>query len=291
MKQLALIALLMGSTAQAITVESGDGHQYQIADDVAMLSEVLRDAVARKTDKIMLTEVKNYPLKRIIGSMKSLKKLQDKYVDARKWVLIKEIKFEGAVAARQLVDLLKAASYLKIDLLMDAAAWQLAEVLTLRGSNATRLFTDLPDKNLQELVAKHYVIRYLRPLANITFTPSVSIDDLLEYGKAQLIPRSDILYLGGRYLTSAQGLEKLAQKYPNLKSLILSHNQLTELPDSIGKFEQLESLGLANNKLVALPKSIGRLKKLISLDLDGNQMSPHAREDIEKALPNTIIFF
>jgi internalin A len=49
-------------------------------------------------------------------------------------------------------------------------------------------------------------------------------------------------------------------------------NQLTELPDAIGKLIKLTSLKLSSNKLTALPESIGQLTQLTYLDLSSNQL-------------------
>ncbi|MFM7513801.1 MAG: leucine-rich repeat domain-containing protein, partial [Cyanobium sp.] len=44
--------------------------------------------------------------------------------------------------------------------------------------------------------------------------------------------------------------------------LDLSHNQLTELPESLGQLTQLQMLTLSDNHLTALPESFGQLTQL-----------------------------
>lgn len=58
----------------------------------------------------------------------------------------------------------------------------------------------------------------------------------------------------------------------NLTSLDISHSDLSELPEWIGKLKYLEYLYLNNNKLIHLPEWIGRLKNLNFLDVQNNQL-------------------
>ena len=59
----------------------------------------------------------------------------------------------------------------------------------------------------------------------------------------------------------------------NLTGLGLHGNQLTELPESIGKLTNLTMLQLSNNQLTELPESIDKLTNLTELFLDGNQLT------------------
>ena len=43
-----------------------------------------------------------------------------------------------------------------------------------------------------------------------------------------------------------------------MRSLDLSSNQLTALPEALGQFRQLPSLNLTDNRLTALPESLGQ---------------------------------
>jgi Leucine-rich repeat (LRR) protein/GTPase SAR1 family protein len=58
-----------------------------------------------------------------------------------------------------------------------------------------------------------------------------------------------------------------------LQTLDLRENQLTELPETIGRLTQLQSLDLSDNKLTTLPESIGDLTRLQTLDLRKNQLT------------------
>jgi len=76
---------------------------------------------------------------------------------------------------------------------------------------------------------------------------------------------------------SRKGLTRLPDDifdgFSNLKTLYLSDNQLTELPDSIGNLTKLERLSLVMNQLTELPEWIGNLTNLIKLELNINQLT------------------
>ena len=57
-------------------------------------------------------------------------------------------------------------------------------------------------------------------------------------------------------------LSGVLERLPQLKHLNLSQNQLTSIPESIGKLGQLRSLDLSNNKLTDLPSTLRQLSKL-----------------------------
>ena len=57
----------------------------------------------------------------------------------------------------------------------------------------------------------------------------------------------------------------------NLRELVLCHEKLTSLPESIGNLSNLEKLYLSSNQLTSLPESFGKLTKLQKLSLYANQ--------------------
>ncbi|GGX33692.1 leucine-rich repeat domain-containing protein [Aquimarina muelleri] len=74
---------------------------------------------------------------------------------------------------------------------------------------------------------------------------------------------------------SSQNLTKLPNsigKLVNLKNLVLSRNHLTKLPETIANLKDLKSLTLDQNKLIELPKNIGYLKSLEYLSAEENQL-------------------
>ncbi|KAJ3611165.1 hypothetical protein NHX12_021181, partial [Muraenolepis orangiensis] len=58
-----------------------------------------------------------------------------------------------------------------------------------------------------------------------------------------------------------------------LSILKVDQNRLTELSDSIGECENLTELVLTENLLQALPRSLGKLKKLTNLNVDRNRLT------------------
>ncbi|MCK4934851.1 MAG: leucine-rich repeat domain-containing protein, partial [Simkaniaceae bacterium] len=64
----------------------------------------------------------------------------------------------------------------------------------------------------------------------------------------------------------------------NLVSLILSNNQLTDLPPEIGNLKLLKFLYLQNNQITAIPREIGALHNLKRLNLNNNQITAIPRE-------------
>jgi internalin A len=77
-----------------------------------------------------------------------------------------------------------------------------------------------------------------------------------------------ILYLGGNQLTT---LPEWLGRLTNLTKLDLSHNQLTTLPAELGQLTNLTELSLFLNQLTMLPAELGQLANLTSLYLGGNQ--------------------
>ena len=58
-----------------------------------------------------------------------------------------------------------------------------------------------------------------------------------------------------------------------LQAMDLSGNRLTALPESLGQFRQLQFLSLAYNRLTTLPEWLGQLTQLQKLNLWGNQLT------------------
>ncbi len=80
------------------------------------------------------------------------------------------------------------------------------------------------------------------------------------------------LNLEGWNLGDIPELALIPQKFPNLRVLNLSGNNLTYLSPAICKLQDLAVLVLHNNRLTTLPKEIGNLKRLSSLTLWGNPL-------------------
>jgi internalin A len=75
---------------------------------------------------------------------------------------------------------------------------------------------------------------------------------------------------------SEQNLTALPEaigRLARLQGLSLSGNQLTALPEAIGQLARLQELDLSGNQLTAVPEAIGQLAQLKRLNLAGNQLT------------------
>jgi len=75
--------------------------------------------------------------------------------------------------------------------------------------------------------------------------------------------------LSGQQLTT---IPESILSQTNITSLNLSNNQLTTLPAGIERLTNLEVLNVENNRLESLPSEIGQLKKLKSADFSNNRL-------------------
>lgn len=67
-------------------------------------------------------------------------------------------------------------------------------------------------------------------------------------------------------------LEYIVFHFPNLETLLLSDNYLTELTEAIGHLSRLKKLNVSSNKLTRLPASLQQCSQLISLNLRRNPL-------------------
>jgi Leucine-rich repeat (LRR) protein len=72
-----------------------------------------------------------------------------------------------------------------------------------------------------------------------------------------------------------QGLQTLPDSLSryHLEVLLLSQNQLTELPDFVYQYKNLKTLDLNSNQIDTIFNKIGQLTNLTTLDLHGNSLS------------------
>lgn len=96
------------------------------------------------------------------------------------------------------------------------------------------------------------------------------------------------LNLGGNKIS---GLPASVGKLTSLESLLVFDNKLVSLPNEISSLLSLRVLDLRNNSLSTLPKEVYQLKSLEYLYLGGNKIGPQEQILLQKALPNTKIFF
>jgi internalin A len=84
------------------------------------------------------------------------------------------------------------------------------------------------------------------------------LDELIAWADENNIPEEDL----PRYKRAILALTMLG----------LDNNQLTEIPESVGKLTNLTTLDLSFNQLTEIPESVGKLTNLTTLDL-GNQLT------------------
>lgn len=75
------------------------------------------------------------------------------------------------------------------------------------------------------------------------------------------------------FISMFQIPEELSLHVPHLKSLNLSHNQITTLPHSFSLLFHLRVLDLSYNRLKVVPEAITGLEKIKTLNLANNNIS------------------
>lgn len=76
---------------------------------------------------------------------------------------------------------------------------------------------------------------------------------------------------------------------PNLRTLALEKNQLSQLSDGIAAFSHITELYLRENQLISLPCAIGKLVKLESLYLEDNQITADGIPDEIASLVENLV--
>jgi Leucine-rich repeat (LRR) protein len=74
-----------------------------------------------------------------------------------------------------------------------------------------------------------------------------------------------------------------------LTKLLLSENQITSLPESIGNLTNLEELDLSGNELSVLPETIFNLNNLTKLSLSNNAFPIDFIFIVKEKMPNTFV--
>lgn len=88
------------------------------------------------------------------------------------------------------------------------------------------------------------------------------------------LPKLDTLILARCHLDRIEvPLEGLRPVAPSLKTLDLSHNKFTTLPDSLAILRSLEVLNMSSNELTAVPRCVSELPALAEFWATGNRIS------------------
>jgi hypothetical protein len=111
-------------------------------------------------------------------------------------------------------------------------------------------------------------------------------NQLTAFPDPALIPNVTTLYLSDNALTE---LPAAVASLTKLTYLNLDRNQLAALPPEIGSLTGLAYLRLNGNKLTALPESLGQLKNLKRLYLKGNPLPDPEKQKIRQLLPGCSI--
>ena len=79
-------------------------------------------------------------------------------------------------------------------------------------------------------------------------------------------------------LTIPDDIDRLAV----LQTLVVSRNDLEEVPQSLGNLTGLKKLFLSKNELTGLPASLTRCTQLKMVDLKGNPITPDTVSQLEQ---------
>ncbi|WGD36211.1 leucine-rich repeat domain-containing protein [Lysinibacter sp. HNR] len=129
--------------------------------------------------------------------------------------------------------------------------------------------------NLENPVdASNSGIRSLEGLGKAYFIPELNLSgnnlETLPAGEIRTLRSLKTLTLSSNALTTLP--EELA-RLRNLESLDLSNNKIAELPSYIGSIAKLTHLSVSNNNLTTLPKELAEAKQLNSLDASSNKIN------------------
>lgn len=125
---------------------------------------------------------------------------------------------------------------------------------------------------------------------------TINIQDYINHGIMPIVNAQGQLNLAYMYLTSLEGIQNVPSietvtylnaahnrlstesisalcNLSHLRSLNLTHNGLTDIPQCIMEFKELRTLSVAENMLTTIPENIGDLTLLQNLDLYDNEIT------------------
>ena len=95
-------------------------------------------------------------------------------------------------------------------------------------------------------------------------------------------------------ILSKTGLESIPNtigQLKNLKYINFNQNEISRIPYSFGDLENLEVVDFWSNNLENFPETLKKLTKLKSMDLRNILIPQNQQDNLQTALPNTIIYF
>lgn len=102
---------------------------------------------------------------------------------------------------------------------------------------------------------------------------------IMQYNLWKTIPNPDpriTRYVRTIHLSNSDlqndDISRICNSFPNLVLLEVGHNNITEIPNTIGNLTELTFIDLADNRITHLPNSMGNLKKLKTVYLADNNI-------------------
>jgi len=267
--------------ADKILLMSSDGQEFLIPIEVAKQSETLKHTIEDVGKKII-------PLANISGKL--LKEIVDLLttMDTNKNLKGKKLldTLEQKVAIADPFELLRAANYLDIPVLLNLAASKIAQQeiskskTTLFAKNEPTLREKLVQiagvsaQDILNIVAKYFFLLSGTKLKNIPENSySFSIQDWFEYQPNLFKPTWPFkrIDLSNHNINNLEGIDTI----PDIETvaiLNLNNNQITQIPSGLLHLNNLKVLRLANNQINTIPKDISQLRNLAHLNLNNNQI-------------------
>ena len=263
--------------AQQITLisqeKNGETNSFRISRAVAERSGTIRNlltGITQSANVIPFTNISGKTLEEVVHLLNALYEYRElqgkKLLDA----------LDTKVAVKDPLELLKAVNYLDIPILVQLAARQIAgqeavkstiqkiykiplvqQIKTAFGASAPAIL---------KLIEHYYVLvnggKHIDEIPQDSY--GFSLRDYLDYTPDLIAKRMDnerhSLNLSGLQLRDLNGLENLPQ-INLIKSLNLSQNQLTKLPNFIINLPHLDQLNIFQTKIRTIDPELFKLLK------------------------------
>lgn len=285
-----------------ITLVSGEGNEFQVPLEIALQSGLVKTNYVLSGPKSPIAGVSPLTLSALSGQiLHELAQLM--------WAIHENQNLQGKalldtlkkeVPVKNLVELLKAADHLDIDILKQLFARGIIQDSQLRTQIKSLILSgEIAVDTANELARFCYLLTgYDLPgidTTHITF----SVQDYLDYLPRRLtIDAQGTLDLVGERLNSLAGLQNIPNRHtirtlalinnhitsipanafaclPNLQNLFLSGNQISMIPThAFAELHNLQGLSIGNNTITLIPaQAFAGLPNLRSIYLAGNQIS------------------